>query len=92
MGLGAALEGVLLGGGLIVAIGAQNAFVLRQGLLREHVFLLCLFGACSDGLLILLGVGGFGTLVQSSPRLLFLVTIGGALFLAAYSICLLSRF
>ena len=64
--LGAAGEGFLLGLSLIVAIGAQNAFVLRQGLLRQHVLAVCLVCAVSDALLIAAGVAGFGVLVQSA--------------------------
>ena len=66
--LGAAGEGFLLGLSLIVAIGAQNAFVLRQGLLRQHVLAVCLVCAVSDALLIAAGVAGFGVLVQSGIR------------------------
>lgn len=78
------LEGFLLGGGLIVAIGAQNAYVLRQGLLRNHVFWLCLFCALADALLIVVGVAGFGTAVSSSQSLLRAVAIFGGVFLLAY--------
>ena len=85
------LEGFLLGGGLIVAIGAQNAFILRQGLMRSHVFVLCLVAACIDATLIALGVGGFGTFVQSNAELLFWVTIGGIVFLAVYGMMALLR-
>ncbi len=81
-----AIEGFLLGGGLIVAIGAQNAFILRQGLMRQHVFILCLLAAVFDALLIVLGVAGMGALIRSNPGLLFYVTLGGVLFLAAYAI------
>ena len=66
--LGAAGEGFLLGLSLILAIGAQNAFVLRQGLLRQHVLAVCLVCAVSDALLIAAGVAGFGVLVQSGIR------------------------
>jgi L-lysine exporter family protein LysE/ArgO len=83
--LSAALAGFLLGASLIMAIGAQNAFILRQGLLRRHVFVLCLICAASDALLIALGVGGLGTLIAQVPVLIEAVTIGGALFLAAYA-------
>lgn len=83
--LAPALSGFLLGLSLIVAIGAQNAFILRQGLLRRHVFVLCLICAVSDALLIAAGVAGLGTLVAGSPRLIVVVTIGGALFLFAYA-------
>jgi len=85
------LQGFLLGGGLIVAIGAQNAFVLRQGLLRSHVFLVCLFCALSDASLIGLGVGGFGTVVASSPTLLVIVAFLGALFLFGYGVLAFRR-
>jgi len=80
------LAGFLLGGSLIVAIGAQNAFILRQGLLRQHVFILCLICALSDALLITAGVAGLGTLVARSPLLITAVTVGGAIFLFAYAV------
>jgi L-lysine exporter family protein LysE/ArgO len=83
--LSAFLAGLLLGASLIIAIGAQNAFILRQGLLRQHVFVLCLICASSDALLIALGVGGLGTLISKVPVLIEAVTIGGALFLAVYA-------
>ncbi|TCS08242.1 MULTISPECIES: LysE/ArgO family amino acid transporter [unclassified Rhizobium] len=82
----AALAGFLLGASLIVAIGAQNAFILRQGLLRSHVFILCLICALSDAVLIAAGVGGLGTLVSQSPMLISVVTIGGAIFLGSYAV------
>lgn len=72
------------GAGLIIAIGAQNAFVLKQGLLKQHVLLTVLFCALSDALLICLGVGGFGELILSIDGLLPLAKWGGALFLAYY--------
>lgn len=84
--LQAAISGFLLGASLIIAIGAQNAFILRQGLLRQHVFVLCLICSLSDAVLIALGVAGLGTLVASSPMLITAVTVFGALFLAAYSV------
>jgi L-lysine exporter family protein LysE/ArgO len=78
-------SGFLLGLSLIVAIGAQNAFILRQGLLRRHVFVLCLICALSDAALIAAGVAGLGTLIAQSPRLIVVVTAGGALFLFVYA-------
>ena len=87
----AAISGFLLGASLIIAIGAQNAFILRQGLLRQHVFVLSLICALSDALLIVAGVAGLGTLISSSPRLIELVTIGGAIFLLAYAVLALRR-
>jgi L-lysine exporter family protein LysE/ArgO len=82
--LTAILAGFILGGSLIIAIGAQNAFVLRQGLLRQHVFPLVLFCAVSDAALILLGVAGFGEAIKAAPSLLKAVTWGGAAFLFWY--------
>jgi L-lysine exporter family protein LysE/ArgO len=79
------LNGFFLGASLIIAIGAQNAFILRQGLLRQHVFILCLICALADAILIALGVAGLGTLIQGSPNLIEAVTIGGVAFLFAYS-------
>ncbi len=81
----AAFSGFLLGGSLIVAIGAQNAFILRQGLLRSHVFVLCLICALSDALLIAAGVGGLGALIARSPKLIGFVTLAGAAFLFWYA-------
>jgi len=68
-----ALQGFLLGASLIIAIGAQNAFVLRQGILRRHVLPIVLFGAAADAVLIAVGVAGFGSLIASSPVLLVLL-------------------
>ncbi len=81
-----ALKGFLLGGSLIIAIGAQNAFILRQGLLRSHVFILCLICALSDALLIAVGVAGLGRLIEQNDYLLKFVTIAGSLFLFAYAL------
>lgn len=83
--ISAALSGFFLGASLIIAIGAQNAFILRQGLLRSHVFILCLICALSDALLIAAGVAGLGTLVSRSPLLISVVTLGGAAFLGTYA-------
>jgi L-lysine exporter family protein LysE/ArgO len=81
----------LLGGSLIIAIGAQNAFILRQGLLRQHVFILCLICALSDALLIGLGVAGLGAIISGSKILIGAVTLGGAAFLAVYAFLALRR-
>ncbi|MCB1471696.1 MAG: amino acid transporter [Rhodobiaceae bacterium] len=77
--------GLLVGLGLIVAIGAQNAFVLRQGLLREHVVPVILVCALSDLILIAAGVLGLGTLISQSPVLIRIATWGGAGFLLVYA-------
>jgi len=81
----AAVSGFFLGASLIIAIGAQNAFILRQGLLRSHVFILCLICALSDAVLIAAGVAGLGTIISRSPGLIAVVTLGGAVFLGSYA-------
>lgn len=87
----AALSGFLLGASLIIAIGAQNAFILRQGLLRQHVFILCLICALSDAILIAAGVGGLGTIIAQSPKLITFVALAGAAFLLWYGSVALRR-
>jgi len=82
----AVASGFLLGLGLIVAIGAQNAYVLRVGLKRQHVFAICLVCSLADALLIVAGVAGLGTWIARSPELIRWVTLAGALFLTAYGI------
>jgi L-lysine exporter family protein LysE/ArgO len=67
-----------------MAIGAQNAFVLRQGLARAHVFAVCLTCALSDAVLIAAGVAGFGTLARLAPWLETAMRFGGAGFLVVY--------
>ena len=76
--------GLSIGLGLIVAIGAQNAFVLRQGLRREHVFAVAATCAVSDALLIAVGVGGFNRLVAAASWVDPALRYGGAAFLAWY--------
>lgn len=80
-----AVAGFFLGGSLIIAIGAQNAFILRQGLVRSHVFVVCLIAALSDALLIAAGVAGLGAIVARSNILIGIVTLGGAAFLTGYA-------
>lgn len=80
------VQGFATGLALIVAIGSQNAYVLRQGILRQHVLPLVLFCALSDGLLILAGIGGAGLLIRDNAALMTLSRYGGALFLVAYGV------
>jgi L-lysine exporter family protein LysE/ArgO len=80
----AAASGFFLGLSLIMAIGAQNAFVLRQGLRREHVFVVCLTCALSDAMLITAGVAGMGWLAREVPWLAPAMTWAGAAFLFVY--------
>jgi len=84
--LPAALSGLGLGLSLIIAIGAQNAFVLRQGLRREHVLLVVAICALSDLALIALGVGGGGLLFTALPVLVEVVRWVGAAFLLVYGL------
>jgi L-lysine exporter family protein LysE/ArgO len=85
------ITGFLLGGTLIVAIGAQNAFVLRQGLRREHVGAIVAFCIVADALLMVAGVAGLAQLLGQRPTLAAWLTWGGAAFLAAYGLRALWR-
>ena len=87
----AALQGLGLGFGLIVAIGAQNAFVLRVGLVRRFVLPVVLFCALSDAILIVLGCAGLGSIIGAFPTALRAVAAAGALFLAWYGALALRR-
>lgn len=80
------LSGFGLSGALIVAIGAQNAYLLRQGLRREHVPVLATICFLSDATLIALGCAGLGTLVQAHPGLVLAIRWIGAAFLAWYGL------
>lgn len=78
------LAGLGLGLSLIIAIGAQNVFVLRQGLKREHIGTVIAICAISDALLIAAGVAGIGTIVEAYPGVITVIRWAGAVFLAAY--------
>ena len=78
------LQGLALSLGLIVAIGAQNAFVLRQGLRREHVASVVFFCAISDALLMAAGVLGMGQALGERPMVAHALALAGAVFLAVY--------
>jgi L-lysine exporter family protein LysE/ArgO len=80
------LAGIGLGLSLIVAIGAQNLFVLRQGLRREHVLAVAAVCAVSDAVLIALGVSGVGLLLGAVPWLIEVVRWAGAVFLVGYGL------
>ncbi len=79
------ISGLLFSLSLIVAIGAQNAFVLRQGARREHIGTVVLICAASDVALIAAGVAGVGAVVGSNPPLLTVLRAGGATLLLAYA-------
>lgn len=85
MDLSVALAGFALGISLILAIGAQNAFVLKQGLKREHVFAVCFICALSDAVLISAGVAGFGAIVKQFPLIEQISRYAGAAFLLVYA-------
>ena len=86
------LTGFLTGLSLIVAIGAQNAFVLRQGLLKKNVLVIVLICAVSDATLITLGVLGLGALISALPWLLEVIRWVGVAFLVWYGSTSLKRF
>ncbi len=84
-------EGLALGSALIIAIGAQNAFVLRQGLARQHVFAVCTVCFLADALLIALGAGGLGTAFRADPLILKTVAWAGTAFLLFFAFQAFSR-
>lgn len=78
------MQGLAVGFSLIIAIGAQNAFILKQGLKRQYVFWLCAICAASDSILILLGVLGFSQVIQTHPAIVDWAKYFGAAFLVIY--------
>ena len=87
------LEGIALGASLIIAIGPQNAFVIQQGILRQHVFLAAFVCTFVDVVLIIVGAAGFGTLIAIIPSLKTYFLWGGVLFLMGYgTLSLISSF
>lgn len=80
------LPGFLTGLSLIIAIGAQNAFVIRQGLTKKHVLLVVAICAISDALLILLGVAGLGALISGLPWLLEIIRWFGVAYLTWFGV------
>lgn len=76
---------------LIAAIGAQNAFVLRQGIRREHVLPVVVLCALSDAVLIAAGIAGVGALIAAHPAALQVATFGGAAFLLGYGVVAAKR-
>ena len=87
------LEGIALGTSLIIAIGPQNAFVIQQGILRQHVFLAAFVCTLVDVVLIIVGAAGFGTLIAIIPSLKTYFLWGGILFLMGYgTLSLISSF
>nr|WP_274637326.1 LysE/ArgO family amino acid transporter [Microbacterium bovistercoris] len=89
--LASTLAGLGLGLSLIIAIGAQNLFVLRQGVRRAHVLPIVLVCTASDAVLIVLGVSGIGLALHAIPWLTLVVRIAGAVFLAGYAVLAVRR-
>jgi L-lysine exporter family protein LysE/ArgO len=84
--VGATFAGLLTGLSLIVAIGAQNAYVLRMGLSRHHVTLIVAICAVSDIVLIVLGIAGIGTVIRSAPVALQILRWVGVAYLAVFAL------
>ena len=80
------LQGFAIGLSLIVAIGAQNTFVLKQGLKKQAVFWVCFVCALSDSILVVLGITGFATVIQLYPELVGFAKWAGAVFLLWYGL------
>lgn len=87
----ASVAGFFTGLSLIIAIGAQNAYVLRLGLMRHHVLAVVLFCAISDALLIIAGVAGLGAVIQQLPLLLEVFRYAGAAYLIWFGISAIRR-
>ena len=80
------IKGVMVSAALIVAIGAQNAFVLKQGLLKRHVFIVAAICFLCDFILMSFGVLGFGAVISHYPYITFVLAILGTLFLLTYTV------
>lgn len=80
------LEGLALAAGLIMAIGAQNAFVLKQGIKRQYLFLTAFTCFICDSILIVAGISGFGAIFRDLPILMLVLRYAGAAFLIVYGI------
>ena len=84
--MGAILAGLLTGLSLIIAIGAQNAYVLRMGLSRQHVGLIVAICAASDIVLIILGIAGIGSVIRSAPSALQVLRWVGVVYLSLFAL------
>ncbi|MGI9275320.1 MAG: LysE/ArgO family amino acid transporter [Endozoicomonas sp.] len=85
------LKGLSLSGGLIIAIGSQNVFLLAQGLRQQHHILVAAICACFDALFIFAGVMGLGSLIAGNPQLLFIARWGGVVYLFVFGLLALKR-
>ncbi|OCG02319.1 LysE/ArgO family amino acid transporter [Gilliamella sp. wkB112] len=80
------ISGAMISGSLIIAIGAQNLFVLKQGLLKNHIFFVSAICFICDFILMTIGVLGIGTFISNNPLITNILAILGALFLIWYGI------
>lgn len=78
------IQGFVICFGLIVSIGAQNAFLLKQGILKQHIFWVALICFLGDVFLMTIGVLGLGTLIAELPMVSLIISILGAIFLFTY--------
>lgn len=85
MYISAFISGFSISLSLILAIGAQNAFVLKQGLKKQHILLVCCICAFSDAILITAGISGFSAIVSKYPSIEYIARYAGALFLFIYA-------
>lgn len=85
------LQGFILSASLIIAIGAQNLFLLRQGLLKQHIFWVASVCVLCDAALMFMGIFGVGHILKDSPILTDLLTLSGVLFLGTYALLSLKR-
>ena len=83
--IGNIIEGFLMGAGLIIAIGAQNAFVLKQGIKKEYRMVIALICSFSDAFLIAIGISGMGYIFTNQPIVTKIISFMGALYLAYLS-------
>jgi L-lysine exporter family protein LysE/ArgO len=79
-------EGFILYAGLIIALGPQNLYLVRQGLNRSYLFTTVMVSSVANVLLVSLGIGGLGTVIATSKPLLLITTLGGGVFLLAYAL------
>lgn len=81
------IRGAMISGSLIIAIGAQNLFVLKQGLLKNHIFFVSAICFACDFILMTIGILGIGTFISSNPLITNILALLGAVFLLWYGFC-----
>ena len=86
------IQGFIIGLSLIIAIGPQNLFVIRQGLKKSFVFIVCLICSFSDTLLIIIGITFSSYLSSISPLIIYILKIIGSIWLITYGILKIKKF